>query len=126
VREVYDRFLAKFPLFFGYWKKYADLEFSIAGTEAAEMVTYTTTTPTLANVIIGLRTRRRQHHQLCRSMDQLLLLQDRDQPRRRYHPRVSIAGSSLLHTHQQPWWNPMIGVKTVIDLTGEIAVTLPP
>ncbi|KAL1989168.1 hypothetical protein VTN96DRAFT_3715 [Rasamsonia emersonii] len=38
VRNVYDRFLAKFPLLFGYWKKYADLEFSIAGTEAAEMV----------------------------------------------------------------------------------------
>jgi pre-mRNA-processing factor 39 len=38
LRDVYDRFLAKFPLFFGYWKKYADLEFSIAGTEAAEMV----------------------------------------------------------------------------------------
>ena len=37
-REIYDRFLAKFPLFFGYWKKYADLEFAIAGTEAAEMV----------------------------------------------------------------------------------------
>ena len=37
-RDVYDRFLARFPLFFGYWKKYADLEFSIAGTEAAEMV----------------------------------------------------------------------------------------
>jgi len=37
-REIYDRFLAKFPLFFGYWKKYADLEFSIAGTEAAELV----------------------------------------------------------------------------------------
>lgn len=37
-REIYDRFLAKFPLFFGYWKKYADLEFSIAGTEAADMV----------------------------------------------------------------------------------------
>jgi pre-mRNA-processing factor 39 len=37
-REVYDRFLAKFPLLFGYWKKYADMEFSIAGTEAAEMV----------------------------------------------------------------------------------------
>lgn len=37
-RDIYDRFLAKFPLFFGYWKKYADLEFSIAGTEAAEMV----------------------------------------------------------------------------------------
>ncbi|KAJ9219590.1 hypothetical protein DTO271D3_5762 [Paecilomyces variotii] len=38
VRSFYDRFLAKFPLLFGYWKKYADLEFSIAGTEAAEMV----------------------------------------------------------------------------------------
>lgn len=37
-RTIYDRFLARFPLFFGYWKKYADLEFSIAGTEAAEMV----------------------------------------------------------------------------------------
>ncbi|KIV78122.1 hypothetical protein, variant 1 [Exophiala sideris] len=38
VRSIYDRLLGKFPLFFGYWKKYADLEFSIAGTEAAEMV----------------------------------------------------------------------------------------
>lgn len=38
IRDVYDRLLAKFPLLFGYWKKYADLEFSIAGTEAAEMV----------------------------------------------------------------------------------------
>lgn len=37
-RGVYDRFLAKFPLFFGYWKKYADSEFAIAGTEAAELV----------------------------------------------------------------------------------------
>jgi len=37
-REIYDRFLAKFPLFFVYWKRYADLEFYIAGTEAAEMV----------------------------------------------------------------------------------------
>lgn len=37
-RGVFDRFLAKFPLLFGYWKKYADMEFSIAGTEAAEMV----------------------------------------------------------------------------------------
>ena len=37
-REVYDKFLARFPLFFGYWKKYADLEFAIAGTEVAEMV----------------------------------------------------------------------------------------
>jgi pre-mRNA-processing factor 39 len=38
VRQAYDRFLAKFPLLFGYWKKYADLEFSITGTEAADMV----------------------------------------------------------------------------------------
>ncbi|OJJ44519.1 hypothetical protein ASPZODRAFT_153456 [Penicilliopsis zonata CBS 506.65] len=38
VRHAYDRFLAKFPLLFGYWKKYADLEFSITGTEAAEMI----------------------------------------------------------------------------------------
>lgn len=37
-RDVYDRLLAKYPLFFGYWKKYADLEFAIAGTEAAELV----------------------------------------------------------------------------------------
>jgi len=37
-RDVYDRLLAKFPLFFGYWKKYADLEFSISGTEGAELV----------------------------------------------------------------------------------------
>ncbi|KAJ5094271.1 hypothetical protein N7456_010132 [Penicillium angulare] len=37
-RHAYDRFLSKFPLLFGYWKKYADMEFSITGTEAAEMV----------------------------------------------------------------------------------------
>jgi pre-mRNA-processing factor 39 len=38
VRNAYDCFLQKFPLFFGYWKKYADLEFAIGGTETAEMV----------------------------------------------------------------------------------------
>ncbi|KAF2090797.1 hypothetical protein K490DRAFT_33371 [Saccharata proteae CBS 121410] len=37
-RAVYDKFLLKFPLVFAYWKRYADLEFSIAGTEAAELV----------------------------------------------------------------------------------------
>src|ERR1700759_3081707 len=37
-RDAYDRFLAKFPLLFGYWKKYADLEFNISGPESAEMV----------------------------------------------------------------------------------------
>ncbi|KAK4162165.1 hypothetical protein QBC43DRAFT_322502 [Cladorrhinum sp. PSN259] len=38
LRDSYDRFLLKFPLFFGYWKKYADLEFNIAGPESAEIV----------------------------------------------------------------------------------------
>ncbi|QPG99421.1 hypothetical protein C2857_001742 [Epichloe festucae Fl1] len=37
-RDAYDRFLHKFPLLFGYWKKYADMEFNIAGPESAEMV----------------------------------------------------------------------------------------
>ncbi|KAI5294499.1 hypothetical protein KEM52_003874 [Ascosphaera acerosa] len=37
-RQIYDQFLAKFPLLFGYWKKYADLEFAIAGVEAAEVI----------------------------------------------------------------------------------------
>ncbi|KYK55390.1 mRNA splicing protein [Drechmeria coniospora] len=37
-RDAYERLLARFPLFFGYWKKYADTEFNIAGTESAEMV----------------------------------------------------------------------------------------
>jgi pre-mRNA-processing factor 39 len=37
-RDAYDRFLLKFPLLFGYWKKYADSEFVIAGPESAEMV----------------------------------------------------------------------------------------
>jgi pre-mRNA-processing factor 39 len=37
-RNSFDRFLHKFPLLFGYWKKYADMEFNIAGPESAEMV----------------------------------------------------------------------------------------
>ncbi|KAJ8607626.1 hypothetical protein MRB53_040145 [Persea americana] len=37
-RATYDRFLAKFPLFYAFWKRYADLEFTIAGTEAAESI----------------------------------------------------------------------------------------
>ena len=40
VRNAFNHFLAKFPLFFGYWKKYADLEFAIGGTETAEMVSF--------------------------------------------------------------------------------------
>lgn len=38
LRDAYDRFLLKFPLLFGYWKKYADREFNISGPESAEMV----------------------------------------------------------------------------------------
>ncbi|KAK3329400.1 hypothetical protein B0H66DRAFT_540905 [Apodospora peruviana] len=38
LRKSYDAFLLKYPLFFGYWKKYADLEFNISGPESAEIV----------------------------------------------------------------------------------------
>ncbi|KAI0871440.1 pre-mRNA-processing factor 39 [Hypoxylon argillaceum] len=38
LRDAYDRFLLKFPLLFGYWKKYADLEFNISGPESAETI----------------------------------------------------------------------------------------
>ncbi|KAF2740449.1 hypothetical protein EJ04DRAFT_531088 [Polyplosphaeria fusca] len=37
-RNVYDTLLAKFPLFYGYWKTYAGMEFAIGGTDTAEMV----------------------------------------------------------------------------------------
>lgn len=52
VRNCFDRFLAKFPLLFGYWKKYADLEFSITGTEAAEMVGNVPSPPRASCVVI--------------------------------------------------------------------------
>lgn len=45
LRDAYDRFLLKFPLLFGYWKKYADLEFNISGPESAEMVSYILISP---------------------------------------------------------------------------------
>ncbi|KAI8915215.1 putative mRNA splicing protein [Powellomyces hirtus] len=35
LRTVYDPFLAKFPLCFGYWKKYADCEYALEGAEKA-------------------------------------------------------------------------------------------
>ncbi|CAG8740784.1 10381_t:CDS:10, partial [Funneliformis caledonium] len=38
MREVFDQFLAKFPLCFGYWKKYADFEFTIQGPTEAEKI----------------------------------------------------------------------------------------
>ena len=84
-RSIHDRFLAKFPLFFGYWKKYADLEFAIAGTEAAEMVSQDAQSPrqhALLTSAPGLRTRRGQHWHLGRPMGQLLQLQGRDDARR--------------------------------------------
>lgn len=37
-RDIFNRFLLKYPLFYGYWNQYAKLEFSIAGTESAEMI----------------------------------------------------------------------------------------
>ena len=63
MRDIYDRFLAKFPLFFGYWKKYADLEFSIAGTEAAEMVLHSSlVSEALIDNRLGLRAWSRKHN----------------------------------------------------------------
>jgi pre-mRNA-processing factor 39 len=38
LRSVYDRFLARFPLFFGYWKKYADITFAVSGSEDTERI----------------------------------------------------------------------------------------
>jgi pre-mRNA-processing factor 39 len=38
LRQVYDSFLEKFPLCFGYWKKYADAENTISGPDIAEKV----------------------------------------------------------------------------------------
>ena len=38
LRTVYDHFLGKFPLLFGYWKKYADWEALMAGPESAVAV----------------------------------------------------------------------------------------
>ncbi|KAK9458642.1 uncharacterized protein V1516DRAFT_697545 [Lipomyces oligophaga] len=37
-RKVFDEFLAKFPLLFGYWKRYADFEFMVAGSDASEEI----------------------------------------------------------------------------------------
>jgi hypothetical protein len=102
-RDIYDRFLGKFPLLFGYWKKYADLEFSIAGTEAAELVgnTMTITGIIMALTIIGLRAWCRKYNEFCRPVDQLLCIQSRDMPRRRGHTRVSRRDASFLPITQQ-------------------------
>ena len=38
LKTVYDHFLSKFPLCFGYWKKYADWELILNGPEACGQV----------------------------------------------------------------------------------------
>ncbi|KAK9238305.1 hypothetical protein V1525DRAFT_401668 [Lipomyces kononenkoae] len=38
IRILFDTFLRKFPLLFGYWKRYADIEFSVAGSDASEAI----------------------------------------------------------------------------------------
>ncbi|KAI9358871.1 hypothetical protein DFJ73DRAFT_656655, partial [Zopfochytrium polystomum] len=38
LRTVYDHFLSKFPLCFGYWKKYADAVLTLEGVEKAEAI----------------------------------------------------------------------------------------
>lgn len=40
LETVYDNFLQKFPLCFGYWKKYADWELAIHGEQGAEKVSW--------------------------------------------------------------------------------------
>ncbi|KAI9356608.1 hypothetical protein BD770DRAFT_322984 [Pilaira anomala] len=38
LESVYDSFLSKFPLCFGYWKKYSDWELAVHGDEGAEKI----------------------------------------------------------------------------------------
>lgn len=35
VRTIYDAFLNQFPLCFGYWKKYSDIEYVVRGVDGA-------------------------------------------------------------------------------------------
>ena len=37
-RDIYNSLLSKFPLFYGYWSRWATFEFNISGPEAAEYV----------------------------------------------------------------------------------------
>lgn len=76
-RAIYDAFLAKFPLFFGYWKKYADLEFAIAGTESAELVRHLHMHILWSetNGVKGIRKRSCVHTKLTGPLDELLQFQ---------------------------------------------------
>lgn len=101
LRDSYDRFLLKFPLLFGYWKKYADLEFNISGPESAEMVRLPRLfLPGPAGIrlmhLSGVREGLRQHHQLGRPLDRVLLLQDGDHSHSPPCERVS--GYGLFHS----------------------------
>jgi pre-mRNA-processing factor 39 len=40
LRTVYDHFLSKFPLCFGYWKKYADWELILSGPVECQAVNF--------------------------------------------------------------------------------------
>lgn len=104
LRDSYDRFLLKFPLLFGYWKKYADLEFNISGPESAEMVGLRVSSclcQSKADQCSDLRERLRQHHQLGRPLDRVLRLQDGNHSHSPPGERVSIDGPfhSLPHNH---------------------------
>lgn len=57
VRTIYDAFLTQFPLCFGYWKKYSDLEFMARGVEGAVEVQYT---PSPTSTFITMCSRRRK------------------------------------------------------------------
>ena len=37
-RKVFDAFFLLYPYCYGYWKKYADLEHRLSGTQAAKQV----------------------------------------------------------------------------------------
>ncbi|CAG8498727.1 16173_t:CDS:10 [Acaulospora morrowiae] len=50
MRNVFDQFLAKFPLCFGYWKKYADFEFNVQGPVEAEKI-YERSVAAIANSV---------------------------------------------------------------------------
>lgn len=91
-RDAYDRFLEKYPLFFGYWKKYAELEFNIAGTESAEMVGTSTRNGAHQSAkpnVKGVRARMLMRHSLGRLVDGVLPLQNGHNARPHHRPRVS-------------------------------------
>lgn len=92
-RDAYDQFLARYPLLFGYWHRFAKQEFAVAGTEAAELVSEKRERAIGRHALMlpntGIRARRCEHPHLRRPLDELLRLQDRHQSRPRRDTRVS-------------------------------------